>query len=103
MEIAYCAIGVDGCEAMRFQSDVGMAHKERRRDRTESCLQWTSQRELIYEVGRMVDGAPDLAEASVKLFRVVLFPDDGLPTSAMRGSRGMASGLRLSSKAGRPV
>lgn len=33
---------------------------------------------------------PTLDEASVKLFRVVLFPAEGLPTSPMRGSRGMA-------------
>lgn len=33
---------------------------------------------------------PTLEEASVKLLSVLLFPADGLPTSPMRGSRGMA-------------
>lgn len=33
---------------------------------------------------------PTLEEASVKLLSVLLFPEDGLPTSPMRGSRGMA-------------
>ncbi len=32
---------------------------------------------------------PTLDEASVKLFRVVLFPDEGLPTNPIKGSRGM--------------
>jgi hypothetical protein len=36
-----------------------------------------------------VDGAPTLDVASVRLFKVVLLPDDGLPTSAMSGSRGI--------------
>lgn len=38
---------------------------------------------------------PTLEEASVKLFRVVLLPADGLPTSPMRGSRGMAGLLKV--------
>lgn len=33
--------------------------------------------------------APTFAVVSVKLLSVVLFPLDGLPTSAIRGSRGM--------------
>jgi hypothetical protein len=35
-----------------------------------------------------------LDEASVKLLSVVLFPAEGLPTSPMRGSRGMLGGMR---------
>lgn len=35
-------------------------------------------------------GAPTLAVVSVRLFSVVDLPDEGLPTRAMRGSRGMA-------------
>lgn len=35
--------------------------------------------------------SPTLEVASVKLFNVVLFPDEGLPTRPMRGSRGMVS------------
>ena len=35
-------------------------------------------------------GAPTLAVVSVKLLRVVDLPLDGLPTRAMRGSRGMS-------------
>ena len=34
-------------------------------------------------------GAPTLARLSVRLLRVVDLPEDGLPTRAMRGSRGM--------------
>lgn len=34
-------------------------------------------------------GAPTLAVVSVRLFSVVDLPEDGLPTKAMRGSRGM--------------
>ena len=36
-----------------------------------------------------MDGAPTLDVASVRLFKVVLLPDDGLPTRAMSGSRGI--------------
>lgn len=32
--------------------------------------------------------------ASVKLFKVVLFPDDGLPTRPIKGSRGIAKGQK---------
>lgn len=38
----------------------------------------------------LVGGAPTLDVASVRLFKVVLLPDDGLPTRAIRGSRGIA-------------
>lgn len=38
---------------------------------------------------KKIDCAPTLDVASVKLFKVVLLPDDGLPTRAMRGSRGI--------------
>ena len=34
-------------------------------------------------------GAPTLAVVSVRLLSVVDLPDDGLPTRAMRGSRGI--------------
>jgi len=36
-----------------------------------------------------VSVAPTFAAVSVKLFRVVLFPEDGLPTSPIKGSRGI--------------
>ena len=36
-----------------------------------------------------MESAPTLAEKSVRLFRVVLLPEEGLPTRAMRGSRGI--------------
>jgi hypothetical protein len=36
---------------------------------------------------------PTLEVASVRLFRVVLFPDEGLPTRPMSGSRGMISDI----------
>jgi len=40
-------------------------------------------------------GAPTFAVlVSVRLFSVVLFPLDGLPTRPMRGSRGMVLGAR---------
>lgn len=35
---------------------------------------------------------PTLEEASVRLFRVVLFPAEGLPTRPISGSRGMVAG-----------
>lgn len=35
-------------------------------------------------------GAPTLAVVSVRLLSVVDFPDDGLPTRPMSGSRGIA-------------
>lgn len=37
---------------------------------------------------------PTLAVESVKLFSVVLFPEEGFPTSPIRGSRGMLCGGR---------
>lgn len=39
-------------------------------------------------------GAPTFAVVSVRLLSVVDLPDDGLPTSAMRGSRGILTDLR---------
>ena len=41
--------------------------------------------------GVLVESAPTLAEKSVRLLRVVLLPEEGLPTRAMRGSRGIFS------------
>lgn len=38
-------------------------------------------------------GAPTLAVVSVRLFSVVDLPEEGLPTSAMRGSRGILATL----------
>ena len=35
--------------------------------------------------------APTLAVVSVKLFKVVDLPEEGLPTSPMRGSRGIVT------------
>lgn len=43
---------------------------------------------------------PTLEEASVRLFSVVLLPAEGLPTSPMRGSRGMLNDLMPSSGLG---
>ena len=42
--------------------------------------------------GLKLSYAPTLAVVSVRLFRVVDLPLEGLPTRAMRGSRGMFSG-----------
>jgi hypothetical protein len=38
---------------------------------------------------------PTLEVASVKLFNVVLLPDEGLPTRPMRGSRGILGCVEL--------
>lgn len=35
---------------------------------------------------------PTFDEASVRLLRVVLFPEEGLPTRPIRGSRGISCG-----------
>ncbi len=45
---------------------------------------------LLKVCGGAQRGAPTLAVVSVKLLRVVDLPLDGLPTRAMRGSRGMS-------------
>lgn len=50
------------------------------------AVRWMLSREML------VGGAPTLAVVSVRLFKVVLLPDEGLPTRAMSGSRGMARG-----------
>ena len=39
-----------------------------------------------------VNGVPTLAVVSVREFRVVDLPEDGLPTRPISGSRGMLSG-----------
>ncbi len=48
-----------------------------------SCEQRTGRRGSFH--------GPTLELASVKLFRVVLFPLEGLPTNPIRGSRGMVA------------
>lgn len=79
MQVAYCAVGVYGCEgevACRFaeEGEVSLGG---------------------FAVVLRLGGAPTLAVVSVRLLRVVDLPDEGLPTRAMRGSRGMVGDVRV--------
>lgn len=49
------------------------------------------QRLAAQEARSDTEYRPTLEEASVRLFRVVLFPAEGLPTRPINGSRGMTS------------
>jgi len=70
VEVAYRAVGVDGSEG-----EV-------------AC--WSEGRvRRLDDQGLRQAGAPTLAVVSVKLFKVDDLPEDGLPTRAMRGSRGI--------------
>lgn len=54
-----------------------------------------------YELGRLAVDAPDLPtleEASVREFRVVLLPDEGFPTSPIRGSRPIVTLVRYTAR-----
>ena len=53
-----------------------------------------SQLLIVYRGVALKGCLPTLDVASVKLLSVVLFPDEGLPTRPINGSRGMVSALR---------
>jgi hypothetical protein len=61
---------------------------------TGSCLR-SMVNLLIVNSGVAMRGyLPTLDVASVKLLSVVLFPDEGLPTRPIKGSRGIVSALQ---------
>jgi len=45
-----------------------------------------------------VEYEPTFEEASVKLFKVVLFPEDGFPTSPINGSRPIVCSFQMCRK-----
>lgn len=71
MQVADGAVGVDCCEG-----EVAYIANERRLGGVVRC-----------DGGKV--GAPTLAVVSVRLLRVVDLPEEGLPTRATSGSRGM--------------
>jgi hypothetical protein len=92
LEIANCALRVDCCESGNlisrdlFAFKYHLAYGKLPADSIVSLLK-------INRGVALRGYIPTLEVASVKLFSVVLFPDEGLPTKPIKGSRGMVSAL----------
>lgn len=116
LEVADCALRVDGCETrMRDVQDGGRKYwKRRRREVAYGKFPAHKSAPLLHGRGNrgrgrgLTDFGTCIGQAVVKvrfrailgdyrlyLLRVVDLPDDGLPTSPMRGSRGIARSSRV--------
>lgn len=94
LEVADRSLRVDCCEtgvSIRRDSRRGRVRKRL----TGNCLKVICISAYCEVHGIRGTGSyrPTLEEASVKLFRVVLLPEEGLPTRPISGSRGIAAGF----------
>lgn len=102
LEVAYCALRVDCCEAVwvreggarvsrvRSREGIGMeTEMERTGNFLRACYQLGAR---AVRLGMLEEGLdrPTLEEASVREFSVELLPALGLPTRPINGSRGIS-------------